>query len=198
MRTGSYQYNVINSMNLQKTGRNISKVNNVANGITIILFISYLVALCWILLFKLGVRFSYMGNRRVNLIPFSEPLILNGKIDVGEIILNVVIFVPLGVYTGILFERWVFGRKLFFLFLISLIVEGLQFILAVGAFDITDIITNTLGGIIGLTIFKAIEKAFNNSVKAQKFINIISAVGTALMILLLLLLKMNMLPVRYQ
>ena len=198
MRTGSYQYNVINSMNLQKTGRNISKVNNVANRITIILFISYLVALCWILLFKLGVRFSYMGNRRVNLIPFSEPLILNGKIDVGEIILNVVIFVPLGVYTGILFERWIFGRKLFFLFLISLIVEGLQFILAVGAFDITDIITNTLGGIIGLTIFKAIEKAFNNSVKAQKFINIISAVGTALMILLLLLLKMNMLPVRYQ
>ena len=188
----------INSMNLQKTGRNISKVNNVANRITIILFISYLVALCWILLFKLGVRFSYMGNRRVNLIPFSEPLILNGKIDVGEIILNVVIFVPLGVYTGILFERWIFGRKLFFLFLISLIVEGLQFILAVGAFDITDIITNTLGGIIGLTIFKAIEKGFNNSVKAQKFINIISAVGTALMILLLLLLKMNMLPVRYQ
>ena len=105
---------------------------------------------------------------------------------------------PLGVYTGILFERWIFGRKLFFLFLISLIVEGLQFILAVGAFDITDIITNTLGGIIGLTIFKAIEKGFNNSVKAQKFINIISAVGTALMILLLLLLKMNMLPVRYQ
>ena len=198
MRTGSYQYNVINSMNLQKTGRNISKVNNVANRITIILFISYLVAICWILLFKLGVRFSYMGNRKVNLIPFSEPLILNGKIDVGEIILNVVIFVPLGVYTGILFGRWVFGRKLFFLFLISLIVEGLQFILAVGAFDITDIITNTLGGIIGLTIFKAIEKAFNNSVKAQKFINIISAVGTALMILLLLLLKMNMLPVRYQ
>jgi len=185
-------------MNLQKTGRNISRVNNVANRITIILFISYLIAICWILLFKLGVRFSYMGNRRVNLIPFSEPLILNGKIDVGEIILNVVIFVPLGVYTGILFERWIFGRKLFFLFLISLIVEGLQFILAVGAFDITDIITNTLGGIIGLTIFKAIEKAFNNSVKAQKFINIISAVGTALMILLLLLLKMNMLPVRYQ
>jgi len=198
MRTGSYQYNVINSMNLQKTGRNISRVNNVANRITIILFISYLVAICWILLFKLGVRFSYMGNRKVNLIPFSEPLILNGKIDVGEIILNVVIFVPLGVYTGILFERWIFGRKLFFLFLISLIVEGLQFILAVGAFDITDIITNTLGGIIGLTIFKAIEKGFNNSVKAQKFINIISAVGTALMILLLLLLKMNMLPVRYQ
>lgn len=181
-----------------KKMENNSKVNNVTNRITIVLFISYLVALYWILLFKLGVRFSYMGTRRVNLIPFSEPLILNGKIDVGEIILNVVIFIPLGVYAGILFERWVFGRKLLFLFLISSIVEGLQFILAVGAFDITDIITNTAGGIIGLTIFKAIEKAFNSSVRAQKFINIISGIGTALVILLLLLLKMNMLPVRYQ
>ena len=76
--------------------------------------------------------------------------------------------------------------------------EALQFIFRVGAFDITDIITNTLGGIIGLMIFKAIEKVFKNSVKAQKFINIIAAIGTVLMISLLLLLKMNMLPVRYQ
>jgi hypothetical protein len=48
-----------------------------------------------------------MGNRSVNLIPFSEPLILNGKMDVGEIILNVVILVLLGIYAGILFERWI-------------------------------------------------------------------------------------------
>jgi glycopeptide antibiotics resistance protein len=141
-----------------------SKVYNVTNRLTTVLFIIYLIVLSWILLFKLGVRFSYMGNRRVNLIPFSEPLILNGKIDVGEIILNVVIFVPLGIYAGILFEKWIFGKKLFFFFLVSLIVEGLQFILAVGAFDITDIITNTLGGIIGLMIFEAIAKAFHNNV----------------------------------
>jgi glycopeptide antibiotics resistance protein len=197
MRTGSYLFNIINSMNLQKARRNNSKVNNVTNRLTTVLFTIYLIALSWILLFKLGVRFSYMGNRRINLIPFSEPLILNGKIDVGEIILNVVIFVPLGIYAGILFERWIFGKKLFFFFLISLIVEVLQFILTVGAFDITDIITNTLGGIIGLMIFKAIEKALN-SVKAQKFINIIAATGTVLMILLLVLLKMDMLPVRYK
>lgn len=185
-------------MNLQKTGRDNWKVNNATNRLTTVLFISYLIALCWILLFKLGVRFSYMGNRRVNLIPFSEPLISNGKIDVSEIILNVVIFVPLGIYAGILFERWIFGKKLFFFFLSSLIIEVLQFILAAGAFDITDIITNTLGGIIGLMIFTAIEKAFKNSFTAQKFINIIAAIGTASMLLLLWLLKMNLLPVRYQ
>jgi glycopeptide antibiotics resistance protein len=70
--------------------------------------------------------------------------------------------------------------------------------LRVGAFDITDIINNTLGGIIGFLIFKAIEKVFNNIVKAQKFINITAAIGTVLMILLLFLLKMDMLPIKYR
>ena len=171
---------------------------NTINKLTNVLFILYLVELLWILVFKLGVRFSYMGNRKVSLLPFSEPSILNGKIDFSEMILKTVIFIPLGIYAGILFKKWMFGKKFFFFFLISLIVEGLQFILAVGAFDTTDIVTNTLGGVIGLMIFKAIEKAFNNSVKTQKFINIIAATGTVSMILLLLLLKMDMLPVRYK
>jgi glycopeptide antibiotics resistance protein len=185
-------------MNLQKAAAANSKVNNLTNRLTTVLFIIYLIALCWILLLKLGVRFSYMGNRQVNLIPFSEAFILNGRTDVAGIILNVVVFVPLGIYAGVLFERWTFAKKIFFVFLISLIVEGLQFILAVGAFDTTDIITNTSGGIIGLLIFKAIEKAFNSSVRAQKFINIVAAIGTVVMIFLLLALKMGMLPVRYQ
>jgi len=185
-------------MKPQEHWGNTTKNNNSINKLTIVLFIIYLIALFWILLFKLGVRFSYMGNRNVNLIPFSELVTLNGKIDLGEIIMNVVIFVPLGIYAGILFKRWLWGKNLFFFFLTSLIVEGLQFILRVGAFDITDIITNTLGGIIGLMIFKAIEKLLRNSLKAQKFINIIALVGTSLMVLFLLLLKTNHLWIRYQ
>jgi len=47
-------------------------------------------------------------------------------------------------------------------------------------------------------IYEKIEKVFKNSVKAQKFINITAAIGTVFMILMLLLLKMNMLPLRYQ
>jgi len=170
---------------------NNMKENNKTNKLTNVLFIIYLIALFWILLFKLGVRFSYMENRNVNLIPFD-------KIDVAEIILNVVIFIPLGIYAGVLFKRWGFVKKLVFFFLISLMFEVLQLIFRIGAFDITDIITNILGGIIGSLIFEAIEKLFNNSVKSQKFITIIAAIGTALMISLLLLLKLNMLPIRYQ
>ena len=171
--------------------------NNSAKKLTIVLFSIYLVALFWILLFKLGVRFSYMENRKVNLIPF-ESLISNGKIGFGEIIMNVIIFVPLGLYAGVLFKKWNFLKNIFCFFLISLIVEGLQFILRVGAFDITDTITNTIGGVIGLTAFKAIQKVFQSSVKAQKSINIIAAAGTVLMILFLLLLKTGNLSIKYQ
>lgn len=168
-----------------------------ANRITKALFIIYLIILFWILLFKLGVQFSYMKERRVSLMPFND-LFTNGIIDIAETVLNIVVFVPLGIYAGVLFKKWIFVNKLFFIFLISLMFEGLQFILKIGAFDSTDIITNTLGGIIGLLIFEAIGKVFNSSVREQKFINIISAIGTILIISLLLLLKLNMLPIRYQ
>lgn len=169
------------------------------NKLTNVLFVIYLIALFWILLFKLGVHFSNMGNSRsINLIPFRESLILNGKIDFAEMIMNVVIFVPLGIYAGIVFKRWLTGKQLFLFFLISLIIEGSQYILALGVFDITDIINNTLGGIIGLMIYKGIEKAFKNRDKAQKFINILATIGTFLMILFLFLLKTNNLGIRYQ
>lgn len=169
-----------------------SNVNKEANRLTTVLFIIYLIALYWILLLKLGVRFSYMGERRTNLVPFSEPFFTS------ENILNVFVFVPLGIYIGVLFEKYIFGKKIFIVFFFSLLVEGLQFILRVGAFDITDIITNTFGGIIGLMIVNVLEVGFSNHVKAQRFINLIAATGTGLIVLMLVLLKMNMLPVRYQ
>jgi glycopeptide antibiotics resistance protein len=74
-----------------------SKVNNGMNRLTTVLFIIYLIALYWILLLKLGVRFSYMGERRTKLVPFSGPFLTS------ENILNIVIFIPLGIYAGSLF-----------------------------------------------------------------------------------------------
>ena len=165
-----------------------------ANKLTKTLLITYLIMLLWILLFKFGVRFSYMENREVNLVPFKS----DSNVDKAETILNVVIFIPLGIYAGVLFTKWSFAKKVFYFFLTSLSFEVLQLIFKIGAFDSTDIITNTFGGVLGLLIFIAIGKIFNNNFKAQKFINIIATIATVMMITLLLLLKMNMLPIKYQ
>lgn len=170
---------------------NYSKVDTRTTMVTKALLIIYLLALVWILLLKLSVQFSYMAERRVNLIPFKDPL-------PGEIIMNLVIFVPLGLYVGILCKRWGFGNKVLLFFLISLLFETLQFVLAIGSFDSTDLINNTVGGIIGWVLFELIEKGWNNSGKTHRFINIIAGVATVIISLLLVLLKMDMLPIKYR
>ena len=169
-----------------------------ANKLTSALLRIYLVILLWVLVFKLGVRFSYMANRSVNLIPFRAPAMANGRIDFSEMILNAVIFVLVGIYAAMLFERWNFGKRVLLCFFLSLTIEALQFILKAGSFDITDIITNTVGGLIGLIIFEVIKKIFNRHLRAQKFLNVVAAIGTTVVIVLLVLLKLNMLPIRYQ
>ena len=171
---------------------------NEENWLTNVLFIIYLAVLLWILVFKLGVRFSYMESRNFNLIPFSELLNLNGKVDFGQVILNVLIFLPLGIYIGMLFKRWTFSKRVLLFFGVSLAIEAFQFIFRIGAFDVTDILTNMFGGIFGSLLFTTIVKVLNDEFKAQKRVNIIAVIVTIVVIFFLLLLKLNMLPVRYQ
>jgi glycopeptide antibiotics resistance protein len=161
-----------------------------ANRVTIVLFIVYLVAVFWIIVLKLNVQFSNIGTRNINLIPYKAPLLLNATPDYGEMIMNVLIFVPLGLYAGILFKSWSFGKKVFLAFSVSFLCEVFQFILRIGLFDTTDLVNNTLGGIIGLIIYKGIEKAMGSS-KAQKYINVFSLIGTFSVLLFLFLLKME-------
>ncbi len=164
-----------------------------ADKLTKILLLIYLVVLGWIILLKLGVGFSYLEERKINLIPFA-----NGYYDKMETILNVVIFIPLGIYAGILFRKRTIALKVFFFFLISLLLEALQFVFRFGIFDITDLMTNTCGGIIGYLLFVILEKSNKNFQKTQNQINFISAMGTGLIVLLLVSLRLNMLPIRYQ
>lgn len=66
---------------MQKRSSNNGKDNKDTHHLTVVLFVLYWIALFWILLFKLGVQFSYMENRQVNLIPFREFLIKNENIE---------------------------------------------------------------------------------------------------------------------
>lgn len=161
--------------------------------LTRVLLFIYLIVLAWIILFKMGVSFSYMEERRINLIPFA-----NGYYSLTETIMNVVIFIPLGLYAGILFRRKTFAWVVLFFFLVSLIVESLQVIIKTGTFDITDLLTNTTGGIIGYLFIWLFEKIASSPLKVQKIINILASLSTVIIISLLALLKLNMLPVRFQ
>ncbi|SIN66407.1 VanZ family protein [Algoriphagus halophilus] len=164
-----------------------------ANQWTKALLAIYLLVLVWIILLKLGVQFSYMEKRSVNLIPF-----ITLYLSKMEVLLNVVIFIPLGTYTATLMKSWSFSKQLFSFFLLSLLFESLQIILKIGTFDVTDLITNTMGGWIGYLLYQIFHQVLKDTVKTQQIVNRIASIGTFLMITLLILLKLNMLPIRYQ
>lgn len=163
-----------------------------ANRLTIVLLFIYVFTLIWIIVFKMGMGWSYMnGPRNYNLIPYHEPLIVNGKPDITEVVLNVLIFIPFGVYLGTLYKMGSFLRKPVLVLGLSFILEITQFALAIGTFDITDLINNTLGGLLGIWLYDLLKKWLASEAKAQKVVNSLFLTGTLLLLGTLLYLKIN-------
>lgn len=165
--------------------------NKKKHNLTMILFIIYFFILIWILLFKMSFSFNELyRSRSINIIPFAGSIMVNGKLYISEIINNILVFVPVGIYTCMLKQEWSILKKVSVAFFISLAVEVLQFILAIGATDITDLIGNTIGGIIGIGIFYLFAKALKN--KTIKILNILASIATVgLVSLLSILLLVN-------
>ena len=158
--------------------------NSIQSNLTRILFAVYILILIWILLFKMSFSIDELyKNRSINIIPFMGSVIANGRIYISEIINNIIVFVPVGIYICMLKENWSILRKISLGFFISLGIEVLQFVLAIGATDITDLIGNTLGGIIGIGVFYLFSKVFKN--KTNNIINILALIATILLIALI-------------
>ena len=158
--------------------------DNRQHNLTRILFAVYTLILAWILLFKMSFSIDELyKNRNINIIPFMGSVIVNGKIDTSEIINNIIVFIPVGIYVCMLKKDWSILKKISVGFFISLGIEVLQFVLAIGATDITDLIGNTLGGIIGIGVFYLFSKVFKN--KTNKIINILASIATILLIALI-------------
>lgn len=159
--------------------------------ITIILSILYGIILTWIILFKMQFSVSDLPHfRNVNLIPFGESVVVNGEIDFDEIIDNVIAFMPLGIYCCMLKKSWSFLKKVLCIFGLSFIYEILQYIFAIGATDITDLITNTTGGILGIGIYDVFLKLFKKEEKVNRIINALAIMGTVLLLTLIILMLM--------
>ena len=129
------------------------------------LLASYLAILIWLVLFKLKFNISSVLNyhhRSLNLIPFAAPSIVNGRINFGEMIYNCLFFIPFGLLLNVNFKKVGFLPKLAFVMVFSFTAELIQFVFAIGATDITDVITNTLGGFLGLKLYNLSNKYINS------------------------------------
>ncbi|MGI5825407.1 MAG: VanZ family protein [Bacillota bacterium] len=156
-------------------------------NLTVGLFAVYFFILVWIILFKMQTDLSILsGVRSLNLIPFGGSAIVNGRVDISEILDNVLIFLPFGLYICMLKPDWSFGKRLLPVLGTSLFLEVMQYILAVGSSDITDLITNTLGGVLGIVLFMLLAKIFKN--KTLKILNAFALIATALMVVFIAML----------
>lgn len=147
-------------------------------------FMLFLILLIWIIVFKFRLDFSSLKYiRSINLIPFKANGVVNGM---KETIINLLLFVPLGMYLQYFLKNK--KVKIIIIVLISFCFEAIQYILHIGVSDITDIIMNTVGGIIGiylmLVIYQFLAKFIN---KIDAFLGYISILIPILMLGMLFL-----------
>lgn len=166
-------------------GEQMEKERRITNGLAII----YFVILTWIIVFKMQFSFENLPKiRNINLVPFGQSVIVNGKVDFGEMIDNAIIFIPVGLYINMLKKDWKFSKKIGIIVGISFIFEMLQFIFGIGATDITDIINNTVGGFLGLGIYQIFYQIFKTQSKTNRIFNILGFIGTSSVFMLLVML----------
>lgn len=126
-------------------------MKNKQQNLTVFLFLIYLGILLWVILLKMGFSLSALHQmRRINLDPFRG-MSLKEAARNSEVILNVLIFIPFGLYLRMLKVNGFLTIIIGFLF--SLLMETTQYILAIGYTDVTDLITNTSGTIIGVITY---------------------------------------------
>ena len=119
-------------------------------GRLVALFGVYLLLLAWVVLWKL--QMPYVGEgalRHIKLVPFA-PTAEDGASDPLEVIANVTLFVPFGLYLGLIAPSWRWWKVAGVVAGTSLLFEVTQWVLSVGSCDITDLIVNTAGGVAGL------------------------------------------------
>jgi len=91
----------------------------------------------------------------------------------GNVVGNVAIFVPFGIYLPLFKKDKGVMTNLLFIFLVSVFVEIIQGLFGIGISDIDDVILNCLGGILG---YKFILLLLRDEKKVRTTITILSTI----------------------
>jgi glycopeptide antibiotics resistance protein len=158
-------------------------------------FICYILLLIKILLLS---RLSHTELRSINVIPFHsiKEYIFSSSDTIkrfafGNVIGNIVIFIPLGTYLSLFKNDKRVIPNLLIIFIVSLFVEIIHWLLGIGASDIDDIILNCLGGLIGILGYKLLLFILRDEKKVHTAITIISVLGLPSILFYLFMVKMR-------
>lgn len=121
----------------------------------------YVALLSWVVLWKLEVPWIGAAaalDRPIKLVPFL-PSGDAGASAPAELLINLVLFVPLGLFIGALAPRWSWWKAGLAALGVSLLLEVVQHLISTGSFDTTDLLVNTAGALSGWLIFIAVRRS---------------------------------------
>lgn len=145
------------------------------------LYFVYLAFVVWVILLKFNITPADLPHlRNINLILYGDSGIINGQLDVRELVENILIFVPFGVYAGMLVKERSWWKVILAGAGFSLILETLQYVFSIGASDITDVINNTLGAALGMLLWKGFHRIAGE--RGFMIAQVIATIGTVGMI----------------
>ncbi|GAA1783416.1 VanZ family protein [Agromyces lapidis] len=155
-----------------------SRLRMPARALVIVLFATYLALLVWIVLWKGGTPWiGEAQDRVIKLVPFADTSEFGASAP-REVLANIAFFVPFGVYLGLLAPGWRWWRVTAISAALSLALEALQYVLAIGSTDSTDVIANAAGGLAGLGLLALARGRFG--ARASAVVVRLCALGTAI------------------
>lgn len=113
----------------------------------------------------------------IDLEPYSQRDIIIYSFGFTNLVGNIVLFVPLGVYFSLFNEDKRIWKNTLYVCFISLAAEMIQYILKMGIADIDDIILNTVGGFLGSVVYKILRRKLKSSEKVRRVIEILAPVA---------------------
>ncbi|WP_246627243.1 VanZ family protein [Paenibacillus solanacearum] len=105
---------------------------------------------------------------------------------------NIVIFIPLGTYLSLFKNDKSVRTHMLIIFMVSLWIEIIQGLLAIGAADIDDILLNFLGGVVGILGYKLLWFILRNEKRVRTAITILSAAGLPALLYLVFAVRLRL------
>ncbi|WP_345800309.1 VanZ family protein [Microbacterium sp. AZCO] len=137
-------------------------------GILILAFVVYLMLLAWVVLWKLETPWigeAALLPRPLKLVPFVARGDAGASAPI-EVVINLVIFVPFGLFVGALAPTWAWWKAGAVFLGASLVLETAQHLISTGSFDTTDLIVNTAGGLLGTAVVAALRRRHSDRASA--------------------------------
>jgi glycopeptide antibiotics resistance protein len=139
------------------------------------------------------------SERSINLIPFASIAQYafshspgTARVAFANVVGNILIFIPLGVYASWLRPRAAAWLTILKVASVSVAVEIIQGVFAVGASDIDDVILNCVGGLIGILAFRLLSAILRGRSRERTAMAVFSLLSMPVWVYFLFIIRLHM------